>query len=387
MRLLHGKVAVLLQQLRRHETDPSIQCIMTASDTDESNLKEARQVEIPALTDAERVGVCKLWLKKFRAEEIETAEFACSVDAQAECIVRKADAYLPMFLVACAHQAALFADTDMRHRTCDSSGKIPRASAVCDFLNSLPETLVALWADVILAGLEAKYGRLTVEWSMLHLLNASDGLSKSDLQGFVRASLGNLHTWEEKDKGTRKVMLVGSVAEPKFLINAENRKLIWDHRKSFKSEAQPILQALVPVRGVVWCTDAEAEGILNALSPFLERRPSKYLRPGPSDRINLQHRLLRLIAVYRYDYAGSVRNVVEPDRTGVNVNLFGDSFMGEDVLSILRKDATKRQQTSGDNEPVMADSLLPFTQSAMRGEDVNSFFRSLDDNSVWHLHR
>ena len=412
VRSLHKKVAVLLQQLRHHnagpqqfrrerrpreggqeehddrEEVPSIQCIITALDSDETPFKDAREVEIPPLNEAERVGLCRMWLRKFGAEEFESAEFVCSIDAQVECIVNQADSYLPLYIVACAHQAALFADNDMRHRTSDSSGRIQQVSAVCEHLKSLPDTLTSLWSNVVLSGLEAKYGRLTVEWLMLHLLNAPDGISKTDLQGFVRASLAKVYHWQDKSEVPKNILLVGTVEEPKFLIHTDSQKMIWDHRKNSKNEAKPILEALTPIKDVVWCTDGEIEGIMSILCPFLERISPAQANAGPSSRFCLQHKLLRLIAVHRYDHSGSVRNVEQGSRTVVSVNLFGESILDEDVCSILRrKDPGKRQSVLRDSEPVMADSLLPFMESAMRGNDVNSFFRSLDDNSVWHLHR
>ena len=128
------------------------------------------------------------------AEQMDTDVAALNEGVQI--IIRKRDAYLPLFLSACAHLVArwILCDPDARHRP--SAAGTGRLSAVLAHLPqrlaAAPGTILGFWQKAVFEAAEQRWGRETVRWVLLHLANHPEGVPAHDLKTFARASMETL---------------------------------------------------------------------------------------------------------------------------------------------------------------------------------------------------
>ena len=182
-------------------------------------------------------------------EDVSDADEESRPEQLAEVIASKHESCLPLYVVAAAAQLVQFEKTQFRHRQVDSYGQVPRAKAVGEYAHQLPGAMTPLWTDYMLPKIEALVDYLTVQWTMIHLLNHPEGISRQNLQTMVRATLDRVMQREDVGakgvvkRGVQRVLVVGSLLSPDYLLDIDTQMVLWDHRLHNVKAALPLIRS------------------------------------------------------------------------------------------------------------------------------------------------
>ena len=262
---------------------------------------------------------------------------------------------------------------------------------------------------------------------MLHLAllgGMGGGVPIHDLRSHVRSSLGPRHLVMSDviAKGEDRLILLIPLDEavdphtPREeriaqLVDCETGEMLWNRDRGGEiKDLEKMLSYSRPVHGQVWCSDAELDAILYAVAPYLRHGPGaaslSTLGGAVGEVVAMTSGEVRAAILFRYDNPGSI--LVKAEKPDLNpldeqesrtVAIFNQPSF-RDVLRVPLtsppppaelKAALKLTASAGigpdpPSAPQALPLVLPYEQSAIRGEDVVNFFRSLDDNCVWHLH-
>ena len=246
----------------------------------------------------------------------------------------------------------------------------------------------------------------------------------------------------------QRILVVGPHHQPSYILDVDSQAVLWDHRIHKDKAAVPIIKSLQPYEGRLWCTDQELHVILSHLRPVLrpggsacwggEAGESKSVLADEWDNaVTLDHEKLRVEALFRYDNPGSitvqqVKPVVPPATKGASksdapvqelllAHLDAHSVHGYPSVKDVRLSGwsgaphvpqlqmhymtagckvnarvagavkvganadISAMQLAGITEENMSEDLT-YVHSALNSHEVSSFFKSLDDNCVWHLY-